>query len=344
MDSRIIDVAIGLVLVFALTSLLVATLVEGVSTLLKQRGRVLTQAIVSFVGDDQSFAKSLLRHPLLVSLAPGNKEDDNRKPSYIGADVMIASLLSRLTQQYAGGFRPASPAELIAAVQAGGLPEAPATGTPVNDDFRRGLASLVLGVENDWPAYETRLQAWFDSVTARAGGWYKRWTQMWLLSLGFAVAVAANINPLVIGPRLWNDAALRQAMVSAGQEASKKYGQSTSGADAATHGGAADTTGAAVATETAAPQPPALVSQTPPQRLPESTAVARDYARLEQALIAAAEAARQRPADTGAQTRIKLLQELNTLPDKFGQMRMPDDDTMARVDIARRRTLSSTVF
>lgn len=337
MDSRIIDVAIGLVLVFALTSMLVATLVEGLSTLLKKRGVVLKQAITSFLGDDQILATALLKHPLLVSLAEGAKNDD-RKPSYIGADVMITSLVSYLTQ-YSGGIRPSSPAELVAAVKAG---RPPGQGfQPVNAEFEHGLASLVHGVENDWQGYEKRLQAWYDSVTQRSIGWYKRWTNKWLLILGFFVAAAANINPIVIGPRLWNDAALRAAVVTAGQEASKRYeAQQTLGthnttasnvpaAPAATPGAAAPTNSTALAAAGAPTPMDALIQQPLPRRVPETEAVAESYARLVQTLTDLGTAARNDPRDTAGSARQQMFEGTAKLPALLNQARMPDDTTPA---------------
>lgn len=340
MDSRIIDVAIGLVLVFALTSLLVATLVEGLSTLLGKRGVVLKQAIASFLGDDKILATELLKHPLLVSLAEGAKDED-RKPSYIGADVMITSLVSYLTQ-YSGGIRPSSPAELVAAVKAG---RPPGQGfQPVNAEFEHGLTSLVLGVENDWQGYEKRLQAWYDSVTQRSIGWYKRWTSKWLLFLGFFVAAAANINPIVIGPRLWNDAALRAAVVSAGQEASKRYeAQQTQGmqnttaptataAPAVTPGAAGPTNSTAPAAAGAPTQIGALIQQRLPRRVPETEAVAESYARLVQTLTDVGTAARNNPRDNAGAARQQMFEGTAKLPALLNQARMPDDTTTTFLD------------
>lgn len=318
MDSRIIDVAIGLVLVFALTSLLVATLVEAFSTLRKQRGRVLRQAITSFVGDNSMFAEQLLNHPLIVSLAPGPENDANRKPSYIGADVMVTSLLSQLTNSYSGGARPTSPAELVSAIKTGGVAVA---GIPAPASFANGLASLLPGVENDWPAYEKRLQAWFESVTERSSGWYKRWTQSWLFVIGLLVAAAVNIDPLAIAPHLWNDAASREAIARMGVTVSEQYEASkATGAELTTVSGLTQRT----------PSLPSLTDL--PQRTDATEAVARNYARLAQSILVAMETAEGRPEAIGAQARLRVLRYLDDLPGHLNRMRMPDDATTAYLD------------
>jgi hypothetical protein len=330
MGSRIIDVAIGLVLVFALTSLLVTTLVEALSTRYSMRGTFLKRAIESFLGDDESFTTALLKHPLLVSLAPGTKDNDDRKPSYIGADMIVTSLLSYLTQNYVGSVRPSSPAELIAAVKAG---TPPAGVTPANEDFRNGLASLLHGVENDWPGYEKRLQAWYDSVAQRSTGWYKRWANIRVLIIGFLIAAVGNIDPIVIGPRLWNDASLREAVVAAGQEASKRYGERTSPSMSSTSVSNASSTPApapAGADTSASPRVGSLIQVPLPRRVAETEAVAGNYSLLERSLLDAFDAAnatKRNPQDNMA-SRMQTLKILKDLPHQLNDTRMSDDDTV----------------
>lgn len=226
MDTRFIEVAVGLVLVFALCSLLVSALQELFATLVRLRGKVLHQAIVSFVGDDPRFAQALLDHPLLVSLAQGaQSQREARRPSYVNADCLVAALLGHLVDTHAGGQRPATPRLLVDLVRARlqgqaapGQAPSPATlagAEPAlpNALFVRGLAALVQGVEQDWSAFETRLCGWYDAVTERSTGWFKRRTQVGVLVFGLLVAAAANINPIVIASRLWDDAPVRAAVV-----------------------------------------------------------------------------------------------------------------------------------
>lgn len=226
MDTRFIEVAIGLVLVFALCSLLVSALQELCATAIGLRGKVLHQAIVSFVGDDLRFAQALLDHPLLVSLAQGTQDQRAaRRPSYVNADSVVAALLGHLVDTHAGGQRPPSPRafvdlvlqrlhgaampppDLPGAVLAGAAPALP------NALFVRGMAALVQGVEQDWTAFEARLAAWYDAVGERSTGWFKRKTQVGVLLLGLLVAGIGNINPIVIGARLWEDGPTRAAVV-----------------------------------------------------------------------------------------------------------------------------------
>ncbi|WP_284618655.1 peptidoglycan-binding domain-containing protein [Aquabacterium humicola] len=249
MDSRVIDVAIGLALVFALVSLLVTALQEVYSSSTGLRGKVLRQAIASFVGDDDTFATALMGHPLLAALSPQKQEaHDDRRPSYIKADAIVAALLGHLVDTHAAGVRPETPLQLIEALRAALTGPAPAVAPQVNATglanagavrpnalFVRGLSSLVMGVEKDWPAFEARLAAWYDAVGERSTGWFKRKTQAGVFTIGLLVAIAANINPIVIASRLWTDEPLRHAVVKAAERASETYAanQASGGATAA---------------------------------------------------------------------------------------------------------------
>jgi hypothetical protein len=250
MDTRMIEVAIGLALVFAMTSLLAAAVQEGWSSIFGMRGKILHQAIVSFFGDDEAFAQAVLKHPLLVSLSPQTQDEvDKRRPSYVGGDSIVAALLAHLVQTHTAGVRPTSPLELVQAVLGVATRQIPADSALApsqpaallagaelrrpNAQFARGLSSLVMGVESDWPAFEARLVGWFDAVGARSTGWFKRRTQVGVFVIGLLTAAAVNINPIVIGPRLWQDEALRKTVVTAAERASADYAQASSSAASA---------------------------------------------------------------------------------------------------------------
>lgn len=203
MDNRLIDVAIGLALVFALTSLLTTAVQEAWSQMKGKRGLFLQKALVSFLGDDNAFALKVMQHPLLVSLAPQTKANPG-KPSYIEASSLVPALLGHLIGLTATKVRPASPQGLIELLQGKAVPQ----------EFLDGLVALSHGVENDWPAFEARLGGWWDAVNERASGWFKRDVQLTVFVIGVLTAAAMNINPITVATRLWNDEGLRAAIVS----------------------------------------------------------------------------------------------------------------------------------
>lgn len=245
MDTRMIEVALGLALVFALTSLFVTAVRELWASAWGSRAKVLNTALVSFLGDDKAFAEKLMKFPLLVSLSQETREGVPR-PSYMGADIVVTSLVASLIKDSTGGIRPSTPLQFVEALRRKGQVE----GGP-NEQFLAGLGSLIHGVENDWPGYEARLCAWYDSVTERSIGWFKRSNQRSLLMFGFMVAAAANINPIIVATHLWQDAPMRQALASAAEKAGNAYGASIGKENANGDAQAAATT-AAVRAATAA--------------------------------------------------------------------------------------------
>jgi hypothetical protein len=51
----------------------------------------------------------------------------------------------------------------------------------------------------------------------RVSGWYKRRTHVVLFFVGFAIAVALNVNSISLAQDLWSNAAMRDALVGAAQ-------------------------------------------------------------------------------------------------------------------------------
>lgn len=223
MDTRMLDVAIGLALVIAMLSLLVTVIREALAGIQNSRGNNLVRMVCSLVGDNKALSQEILAHPFLESMMI-EKTSGQRAPSYLASDVFVTGLLGFL-MQYTGGMRPATPAVLVAELK---------SKMPQNGQQRlvKSMAALLPGAESDWPAFEKRLQAWFDAVAERSSGWYKRENQIWLFCIGLALAFAMNINPIVIAKALWNDAALRKFAVAQAEVALQAY-QAQTGAQVA---------------------------------------------------------------------------------------------------------------
>ncbi|MBQ0931167.1 M15 family metallopeptidase [Ideonella alba] len=226
MDTRMLEVVMGLALVLALVSLLAAILHEALVAKLGRRGDVLTLALCSLLGDRRvtqtqrlrrtssdmcQFSQQLLQHPMLVSQVLGSGTDPvkGKAASYLDSRVFTTALLAFGSDRAGpGAMRPASPADWVTLM---GTPS-PHQPAPTSD-LVANLRAMLAGVEEDWPAFERRVCAWYDSVMDRATGWFQRDTQFRLFWIGTIIAALGNINPLVIGGRLWNDPLLRAAFV-----------------------------------------------------------------------------------------------------------------------------------
>jgi len=85
------------------------------------------------------------------------------------------------------------------------------------DKTRREVKSL----EHQAEAFRQNLEGWYNNSMDRVGGWYKRWTQKVLLVLAFIVVFASNADTIMLVQRLTMDGAVRAALLSAAQDATK---------------------------------------------------------------------------------------------------------------------------
>src|SRR5687768_15473720 len=99
MDMRIVDVVIGLMLVFAILSLIATAAQEIIATMMNARGRHLERAIKSLLGGSPELFESVLKHPLIGSLSnTGSLSKTDRVPSYIPANLVVSALLHSLAR------------------------------------------------------------------------------------------------------------------------------------------------------------------------------------------------------------------------------------------------------
>ena len=230
MDSRLIEVAIGLALTFALVSLLATAVMEGISSIRNDRGKNLEKLVLSLLGDDKQLGDAFFNHPLMKSMVLGD-----RRPSYLPSSAFTTTLLNVLSDKLAVKPRLGTPADFLDAVKSSGPGKLPQTKALFDT-----LDVLLQGVEDDWPRFELAVRGWFDEAGERSIGWYKRHNSVWLFIIGLALAVILNIDAVRIATALWKDPVLRQKTVTQAQVAlddyQKKQGAAPDGKSSLTNG------------------------------------------------------------------------------------------------------------
>jgi hypothetical protein len=200
MDLTLLDVAIGMVLIYSLLSLICSTINEGVSSFFSLRAVTLEKGLDNLLGSD--LAKKVYDHHLVQGLV---QKDivlrGTRKPSYIPTRTFVLTLLDAL-----GGSFPATAAEVRQAVQ--GLS---------NADVKRALLALVDEAQGDLEKIKKNFGDWFDHSMDRVSGWYRRKVQMIILILGILVSFGLGVDTVATVKLLWGDSALRAALVAAAQ-------------------------------------------------------------------------------------------------------------------------------
>jgi hypothetical protein len=240
--STILEVAVGLALMFLMLSLVASAVREGIEGIIKARAVNLERGIRALLDDKDGMglARTFYEHPLINSLfedryAPAAKRFFGRKlPTYIPGRQFAAVLIDLARRGPAAGPYAT-------------LQTAPASTSPVADVranvqripslfVQRAFLSAIDEAEGDMNRVRENLEAWFDGAMNSVSGAYRRRTQLYLFAIGLVVAAFLNVNTFTVADHLWRDDRARAALAErAGRVA----------ADTATKRLAGDTTGSA---------------------------------------------------------------------------------------------------
>lgn len=223
--SSILEVAIGLILIFLLLSLIASAVQEAIESVIKFRGVHLERGIRELLGDGKGtgLARTFYEHPLICSLYRGSytppEEDKERRrggnlPNYIPARNFAVALIDIATRGADAGpyavhqtSPPLTDAGLRASVQR--IP---------NVFVQRAMLSAIDHARGDLALVQKNLEGWYDSAMDRVSGSYKRRTQRWLFGIGIGLTLILNVNTLTIADYLATEPAARTALVSRAQE------------------------------------------------------------------------------------------------------------------------------
>lgn len=96
----------------------------------------------------------------------------------------------------------------------------------------QALYTLALDAKEDVDEFQKNLENWYNDSMDRASGWYKRYTQKILFTIGLLLAMSFNVSSVRVAQTLWFDRDARQAMASAANVYVQKHPDVTKGAAA----------------------------------------------------------------------------------------------------------------
>jgi hypothetical protein len=213
----LVDVAIGLVLMYFLLSTFAMAINELLAKLFDTRAKDLEQTLSKLLdGSTQSEAKSpqsntttlverLYHNPIVAGLASARLRSDSRvksvRVSYMRSDSFAEALLDTLGEGV----------QTVEAIENGirDLPEGKG-----KEILKRGLAEAGQDIQR----FRERTAALFDDAMERLSGAYKRKQQLWAFLVGAVLALLVNADTTMMIHRLQAEPALRQASVSAAQQ------------------------------------------------------------------------------------------------------------------------------
>ena len=221
--STILEMAIGLALMYLLFSLVCSVLNELLAAALNLRARQLHRGVARLLADPD-LVDRVYAHPLITSLTIGE-----RLPSYIPASTFAYALIDAV-----------SPAEFkdLSAFRGRVL-------NLTNPQLTRVL-SVLAGQAKDMDELVEKIEEWFNHSMSAVAGAYKMRTQFSILALAAVVTVGLNVDTLNVLNRVSSDAAVRASLVAQAQA----LAEAPAAAPAST--GPQGTTGNTAAAQTAA--------------------------------------------------------------------------------------------
>lgn len=234
LGSEILEVAIGLILVYLLLSFICSAVREGLEGWLRTRAVHLERGIRELLNDldGDKLTQQVYGHPLVSGLFRGSYDPRKIKtkeaknggsaekglmpsrsdlPTYIPASNFAVALMDVVAR---GPVAPAVAAPSTDAVPLSIDSLRASVLSMENASVRRALLAAIDMAQGDLARAQANIEAWFNSCMDRVSGWYKRRTQLVLLVIALGVTITANVNTLTIAEHLYRDDASREVLVA----------------------------------------------------------------------------------------------------------------------------------
>ena len=157
LEHPIVDVALGLILLYSTLSLVASVVKEWFSSVFALRAKNLQEGIQTLIGE--AHAARLYGHPLISTLAK-----EKKLPSYIGSGTFASVLVDLLTHDENGKSVVAGNGKASALVDK-------VSADPVLGPALRALSNAGAETVAD---LRREIAVWFDEGMNRVSGWYRR--------------------------------------------------------------------------------------------------------------------------------------------------------------------------
>jgi hypothetical protein len=227
--SAILEVGIGMILIYIMVCLVCSAIREGIEACLKTRAAYLDHGIRELLHDSkgEGIVRDFYNHPLIFGLFSGEYKPaasskrlpilaaGGNLPSYIPARsfaLAVMDLAARGPKTDAVSSDPNGPMLSLEAARRN-------IGNLKNQAVQRVLLSALDAAQGDINKFRASLENWYDSGMDRVSGWYKRSTQWIIFVIGLLVAVGINVNTITIADYLFRNEATRSVIVARAEKA-----------------------------------------------------------------------------------------------------------------------------
>ncbi|MCA8974955.1 MAG: lipase family protein [Planctomycetes bacterium] len=233
--SSILEVLIGLVVVFLVLSIVVSALNEAWASATASRPRVLALGVAQLLGEDGK--RAFYAHPRIRTLSPPDRfgfRKGQRRPSFVPAAVFAEVVLEQWSEPADVTQRELQLARddlrlMRLTSQAEGWAKAAADNSESASCLQAELRSILARADGQVPsaarqrntavlaAVTKALGERFDQTMERATGWYRRRAQLASGIFAFVVVVMADADAIELAKVMYREPAVRAQMVALGQ-------------------------------------------------------------------------------------------------------------------------------
>jgi hypothetical protein len=227
LQNAVIDVAIGLILMYLMLSLLCTVINEFIATKLSIRANTLRDALKKLIDNDDLLTK-FNAHGLIASSshasgtgsqstlqAVSNAAPGSQDPSYLASGTVALAIMSSLLKKPAGTAGAAPVTADMTGIQT-------AIAALPDSKIKDALDATLLKANGDIKRLEKGIATWFDDAMDRLSGAYKRKMKWIAMLIGLLIAVAFNADSFNVATTLWNDPDRRASTIAIATEVAKK--------------------------------------------------------------------------------------------------------------------------
>lgn len=191
--NAVLDVVVGLVLMYLLLSLICTIINEFIASAFKLRAGNLRKGLENLI-DDPNLRAAFYNAPLIKS---AERISGPKGPSYLPSRTFALSILDMLKKE--------NKVEKFDSVQdaLAAINELP------QSDVKDALLSLAQNSAETVDDFRDSVSTWFDDTMDRAAGIYKRRLQLISIVISLFIAIAVNADSINVTKTLWVDNALR---------------------------------------------------------------------------------------------------------------------------------------
>ena len=194
--NAIIDVVLGLVMLYLLLGLICTVINEAIASFFKLRAWNLELTLRKLI-DNEDFRNLVKDTGLMKSLrvAAGRMVG----PSYIPPTTLSSSVVEALKKNANDKGAASDLESMIRKIEG-------------NENFRDTLLALLRETDGNIDRFRESIGNWFDLMMERSSGVYKRWIRALSLLVAGCIVFALNADSIRIAEALWHDDALRTAI------------------------------------------------------------------------------------------------------------------------------------